>query len=409
MPLWRIVPNTSASSPPARTQSTSAIHLVVPHSSHPTQPLLHLSTSEAVAYLDLLSHQPEHPSSRKGYLEEVVHKCLGRLQTVVLVWALYITIRYFVAFAACPSLSSVIALASLSLLPSATLLAAFVLPLIQSYILGHTHAHNPTLTTLWRIRTVLRYSLPCPGAMVLAWRTSSNTFESMAGGRRCGLDIDVVWSIHASLSPRNAPPAWGAWLGLSIARLLLMMALLAIAVQLARPAIDNVASAQPHRQSALPALPSASEADCELYSFVDRFQTLVSWISHEVEDSAQLTIPHAPSSSFASNGYSYVAYDEFRRPYPLDDHVQSLNAYVWCMPTIESIGSREISTSIAGGNVVGSSVYRGERRGSVHTVSGPPTWAMTDRSVHSDYTGGWERERAVESGGETEFGSSGAD
>jgi hypothetical protein len=92
-------------SPHARTTSSATIQtLSISDLSHPTQPLLHSSTSESVAYLDLLSRQPNHPNAprgspmglsfdgdpttmreRKGYLEKTVRRRLRRLKAMIAV------------------------------------------------------------------------------------------------------------------------------------------------------------------------------------------------------------------------------------------------------------------------------------------------------------------------------------
>ncbi|KAJ6626009.1 hypothetical protein B0H10DRAFT_569334 [Mycena sp. CBHHK59/15] len=83
--------------PHTRTISSATLQtLQTSEQSHPTQPLLHSSTSESVAYLDLLSRQPTHPNTprgspmalsfdgdpttvreRKGYLEKIVRNGSG--------------------------------------------------------------------------------------------------------------------------------------------------------------------------------------------------------------------------------------------------------------------------------------------------------------------------------------------
>jgi hypothetical protein len=128
-----------------------------------------------------------------------------------------------------------------------------------------------------------------------------------------------------------------------------------------------------------------SENDRELYSFVDRFRSLVSQINREAEDGAYIggsggsSSSSTPPSAYLSDPTirAVVGYDEFGRPYPPDDHVRILNSYIRRMPTIESIGSREMT---AGTSVAASSIYQEQReRASLHTLSRPPTRAMTDR------------------------------
>ncbi|KAJ6554367.1 hypothetical protein B0H19DRAFT_1071770 [Mycena capillaripes] len=508
-------------SPHVRTISSTTLQTLSNSDlSHPTQPLLHSSTSESVAYLDLLSRQPNHPNAprgspmglsfdgdpttmreRKGYLEKVVRRRLRRLkammavlEVIMVAWSIYTTVRYFLAFAIYPSSTGgqvvSIVLATVSLVSFAVLLAAAVVPFLQTYLLGQ----NISITVLLTVRMVLRYMssvfILVPAvvnfALVFAWRTSSDSALNM--GNRCDVDIDVVWSIrsHSTCSP----PPWGAWLALAIVRLLVTLGILAIYhLSLAsyrhtrRPSLHNsrpssgsestflgsppmsgtplpTATSHDHQQQPssstlgsgsrpttdrrslrssrgssmhrhspsgaenlrlprmsgdsprssndgglqeefdpyanLPPLPAQtaasapSENDRELYSFVDRFRSLVSQINREAEDGANLGGDGSSSSSAAAQSAyladpafrAVVGYDEFGRPYPPDDHVRILNSYIRRMPTIESIGSREMT---AGTSVAASSIYQEQReRASLNTLSRPPTRAMTDRDGHSE-------------------------
>lgn len=165
---------------------------------------------------------------------------------------------------------------------------------------------------------------------------------------------------------------------------------------------------QHNTQVGLPGSASADSAgpgeDRDIYSFVDRFRALVSQVSRETEDALQFArtddgdLDHSdarsvsPDSYFPSSSSQYspsvtstfgpalgLGYDEFGRPYPPDEHVRILNGYIRRMPTIESIGSREVGSSVAASSV------RGDDRqiSSMHTLSRPPTRAMTDYSYTS--------------------------
>ncbi|KAJ7123691.1 hypothetical protein C8R44DRAFT_735326 [Mycena epipterygia] len=501
-------------SPHTRTISSATLQtLPISDQSHTTQPLLHSSTSESVAYLDLLSRQPTHPNAprgstpglsfggdpttmreRKGYTDRIVRRRLRRLKAMMAVlevimvcWALYTTVRYFLAFAVYQSSTGqvvALVLATVGSVSFAVLFATAVIPFLQLYLLGR----NISIDALLTVRMVLRYisSVLLLGpavvnfALVFAWRSSSDVALDM--GKRCDVDIDVVWSIR---SHQSCPiPSWGAWLALSIARLLVTLAVLTIyhisiasyrhvrrpsrhrhnasstsestyfgspPVSLSgtplpstsghhhqissstigsnsRPALDRRSlrssrASSLQRQSPatqdnlrlprmssdsprsseddeefnpyanLPPLPAPatpapqSENDRELYSFVDRFRSLVSQITREAEDAAYIgagsgsDAGSSPSeTSFLSHTPTpFVGYDESGRPYPPDEHVRILNSYIRRMPTIESIGSREM----AGTSVAASSLYH-EQLASLHSLSRPPTRAMTDRAAGSE-------------------------
>ncbi|KAF8890755.1 hypothetical protein BD779DRAFT_1516928 [Infundibulicybe gibba] len=130
------------------------------------------------------------------------------------------------------------------------------------------------------------------------------------------------------------------------------------------------------------------ENEHELTGFVDRFRTLVTQITHETEAGLEFarpehSYPYSPSSHTddidtddPDTYYSYayptaplpptLGYDEFGRPYPPDEHVHVLGGFVRRMPTIESMGSREIG-----------SVMSSVRRDSMRSSSYMPSRAST--------------------------------
>ncbi|KAK7044095.1 hypothetical protein VNI00_007811 [Paramarasmius palmivorus] len=153
--------------------------------------------------------------------------------------------------------------------------------------------------------------------------------------------------------------------------------------------------------------------DHELNNFVDRFRMLVSQIARETEEAIEYARPdtyvtevnsdsdsdsdsdsrRSPEFFNADYPLGYpphmipptLGYDEFGRPYPPEDHVRILNSYIRRMPTIESLGSREVASS--------TNSYRDhERLGSlsIHTLSRPPTRTMT----LTDFTGSEPPSRA---------------
>lgn len=139
-------------------------------------------------------------------------------------------------------------------------------------------------------------------------------------------------------------------------------------------------------------LSPVGESDRELHGFVDRFRSLVSQITRETEDGLEFSRadhagglvgpPQPPPIEIGENFYlpplpPTIGYDEFGRPYPPEEHVRMLNGYIRRMPTIESMGSREIGSMT-------SSMYSAGDHERVGSLSRPPTRA-TALSV-SEYT-----------------------
>ncbi|KAL0573069.1 hypothetical protein V5O48_008895 [Marasmius crinis-equi] len=157
----------------------------------------------------------------------------------------------------------------------------------------------------------------------------------------------------------------------------------------------------PSAASTLPD-PFAIRDDRELTNFVDRFRMLVSQITRETEDALEfarsdtyVTEREVESDDEDSSDEGYpqwynpnyppppppaLGYDEFGRPYPPEDHVRILNQFVRRMPTIESLGSRELAS------IHSSSMGRADDERiasmSMYTLSRPPT-----RTMMSDFTG----------------------
>ncbi|KAJ7161142.1 hypothetical protein C8R46DRAFT_1194458 [Mycena filopes] len=531
--LWVPDATDSPRGPSPHNRSFSSATLQTDHS-YPTQPLLHSSTSESVAYLDLLSRQPTHPNvprgstmglsfegdpttvrERKGYLEKLVRRRLRRLkilmavlEAIIALWTLYTTVRYFLAYVVYPSATDgqivAIVLATVSLTAFAVLVAAAVIPFLQIYLLAqHQHLSTDALRTVLRFLASALVLAPAlvNFALVFAWRMSSDAALNMAS--RCGVDVDVVWSIRKHATCAN--PSWGAWLALAIVRLLVTIAILAIyhlalasyshtrrpsrhgsssksasestylgsppMSATALPSTPSPAHAHAHQPStstlgsgsnsnstarptlrssrsstrtspasasapnaALPASPRSSassagssdedaqpfdpyrdaglpspapppfpfplplgagqtEAERELYSFVDRFRSLVAQAA-AADPPLGAAHAHAPPSAYA---YAYSGQGQGQGGqggYPPDSHVRILNSYVRRMPTIESLGSREAGSAtgsatptVAGSaSVAGSSVYQGVGGGG---GSRPPTRAGTGTGTGTASDGGW--------------------
>ena len=90
--------------------------------------------------------------------------------------------------------------------------------------------------------------------------------------------------------------------------------------------------------------------DQDMTSFAVRFRTLISQISRETETAIEFATPDTVMDDENHNFYMppvppAVGYDEFGRPYRPEEQVSFLNKYIRRMPTIESMGSRELGTT----------------------------------------------------------------
>lgn len=113
---------------------------------------------------------------------------------------------------------------------------------------------------------------------------------------------------------------------------------------------DEDVSDDPHND---PPNAASGRQDNELTSFADRFRSLVSQITRETEEALDFARPEHSTPPVESDPEDEfyppslpptVGYDEFGRPYPPDEHILILNGYIRRMPTIESMGSREIGS-----------------------------------------------------------------
>ncbi|KAJ4484125.1 hypothetical protein C8J55DRAFT_559254 [Lentinula edodes] len=474
----------------SRTISSTTLRTTTTDYSHPTEPLLQSTNSGSLAYQDLLSRQPGYqdeeseqwtaelspdnlpPTYKEGqdYREHSVRRRLRILKrsrlvlkAVLALWAVYNTVRYFIAYTIYDSLqgqTTAIVLGTSTAVCFAFLICAAAVSAFQPHLI---RAHIP-IHSLLVMRAVFRYLaaffLVSPAivnlALTVVWRSSS--VSELIPELRCRLDVDVVWSINIGICNRTTP---AGWLGLSIFRLIftLIVVILFLSVSSAydgtrRPSQSSqrrkrqrrrvrsdqslhksppisassevpLNPAQPSRQSPHSPAVSYSEGynrtafrssgtssifnsssseddeisdstrfdpvhtqprstlsststpstqnDRELNNFAERFRALVSQISHEADEALRFAqsddTGELEPALLPGNTYTDLprhAYDEFAGgEYPPDDHVRILNGFVRRMPTIESLGSREL-TSLA------------SSRDQLHSLSRPPTRSVTE-------------------------------
>ncbi|TFK63625.1 hypothetical protein BDN72DRAFT_308207 [Pluteus cervinus] len=223
--------------------------------SHPTEPLLQSTTSESVVYFDLLSRQPTHPHGpqrtqawdmgltldgdpptsreRKGLWERAVRRRLKRLkylkwilEAALGVWAVYNSVRYFLAFAIYRSVDGQIASLVQGIcttLTVALLACALVLDFFQPQLLLHHIRSRSILLARTFLVYISTFLLLGPAvvnfALLFAWRHHNDS--ETTPGSRCFVDIDFVWSPSASTNCKHPP--WGVWITLASVRLTLTL------------------------------------------------------------------------------------------------------------------------------------------------------------------------------------------
>ncbi|KAH9922219.1 uncharacterized protein B0H18DRAFT_522819 [Fomitopsis serialis] len=114
-------------------------------------------------------------------------------------------------------------------------------------------------------------------------------------------------------------------------------------------------------------------SDNELHSFVDRFRSLVDQITRETEDGIALT--RNDSTGYYASPSSHDIENlrpSHRSPFPSeddDDYVPVLGKTIHRMPTIESLGSREVMSLATS---------------SIHRASPGPSYHMSRPSTRSN-------------------------
>ncbi|GBE86959.1 hypothetical protein SCP_1002040 [Sparassis crispa] len=237
--------------------SVSSVTLRTSNSDHsqPTEPLLR---PESSIYLDLLSRQPNHPDGpessfnlglslegdpitpreRKSCLERAIRKRLRRLRwtrrTTLLImtsWAVYNTVRYYVAFTMFeyrPRQIVLLVLGTCTALSIALVISSLLISAFAPHIGWYHTPHAPHVI----VQTVLYY---CASVLLLGpavanlvfvflWRHSAETIDTLRG--RCHWDIDVLWSGVGTQCDGTHSPTWASWVAGSVVRLVLTVAVI---------------------------------------------------------------------------------------------------------------------------------------------------------------------------------------
>lgn len=261
LPLAQRNPNLDSVSPPGlptpivrNIASTSTVTLRASDSlkgSHHSEPLLDPVSQEATtAFLDIpiaSSRHPDHLQGRgSGWLNgprierDLSRQSSGRWPlrdiwcrlrrlklfyalsyTVIVVWAVYNTIRYFLSFPGFFSRQRQII--SLCLGTSTILCVAVLVSSLLLAVLNPCTSDNPSSAIEYTRGVILPYLasllLLAPTivnlAFVIIWRASDDPQTTLRG--RCHWDIDVVWSGIGLVCDRS--PSFRSWVGGAVLRL----------------------------------------------------------------------------------------------------------------------------------------------------------------------------------------------
>ncbi|KAG7087755.1 hypothetical protein E1B28_013696 [Marasmius oreades] len=243
------VSEASSPRPHSRTFSTVTSDTV---GSHLTEPLLQHHHSGSDTYHDIPSRQPSHfdgtsyqpdmldlssdgspntPEKRGHRAQHHVRRRLRAwkgvgitLEVVLGLWAIYTTVRYFIAYIVYSSTvgqNLALGLACTSTIAFAFLICDAVVTVFRTRLI----ASRSSLRSLLLLRTVFLclsfFFLLCVAIVNLVVTIvlrCSHTSE-LSADLRCNLDIDVIWSISSSKT--SCPPEssnWTGWIALAIFR-----------------------------------------------------------------------------------------------------------------------------------------------------------------------------------------------
>ncbi len=128
------------------------------------------------------------------------------------------------------------------------------------------------------------------------------------------------------------------------------------------------------------AAPVSGVAEAEVDGFADRFRALVGRVSRELEEARDLeteTPPRTPPLHHVLDTHTpYMSIDEFGREVPTEEPLPILGGVIRRMPTIDSVGSREVAASLRSTTLVstnGGCVGPPSIAPSTSTSSRPPT------------------------------------
>ncbi|KAF9262016.1 hypothetical protein L218DRAFT_945559 [Marasmius fiardii PR-910] len=252
-------PEPSRPRPHSRTFSTATLES---QSSHPTEPLLHRDASGSELHQPRYNRHRSNPDGRNSNWDMLdlssdgdltateKQRYRGRnfqrrrlgiwkgvriaLEVVLGSWAIYNTVRYFIAYTIYSSMVSQIfalALGCTSAVASAFFICDGAVTTLQTRLI----ASQVPIHSLFLLRTVFLslssfflFGTAIVNLVVtILWRRSQSELDPEL---RCNIDIDVIWSIPSSKATCPAGSSnWTAWIALAIFRvaftLILVLAL----------------------------------------------------------------------------------------------------------------------------------------------------------------------------------------
>lgn len=171
-----------------------------------------------------------------------------------------------------------------------------------------------------------------------------------------------------------------------------------------------------------PGLGASTEEDADNWGdpLPEQFRTVVSQINQEMDDGIRTArslddLNNTPSPPESPYGFNLppvpptVGYNEFGQPYPPEEPLPILNGYIRRMPTIESMGSREMGSLASMMSMNGEPRTSGSARSTL-TFDRPPTRPLSFSEVTSSGTSsrpnsfGLRAELLASLGGVTELG-----
>lgn len=410
------------------------------------------------------------------------------LEAFIAGWSVFNIARYLVSYSKyATSQGQVAALAlALSACLSLAFLGCAVLLSISRKYLKRRIPPRASHVIRKSIRSIAAFLIFAPAlanvVFLFLWKDSDD--QEISFKSRCHVDIDLVWSTFQDQC--SAPPAWGVWLALGLARLAITLVVLAaylvvslsygrtlklstahrlsaltpyettIVPSSATPMMKETPTSQRHSkhrpshstlnsnvESIPPSVPTPIARATSSTSSEDEYamrhpppglvynnqttekntdnsdthfrttsQDTDDTLSHsrlsdegdedeQIEDYSSQPTSYAPYTTYpplytSQSPYSYnlppvppsIGYNEFGQPYPPDEPLSVLHGIIRRMPTIESMGSRELGSVVTSSSMyTGPNIIPGSAR-STMTFERPPTRPISRTDLVSSNGGG---------------------